>query len=133
MEQDPLGYFSNYNVILMTPEKLVGNDNILTVMKKLMEADKSGRIIIDECHCLQTFEKFRPSYDNLAACYQRHFKELPISFFTATSTKRMREKIEKDFDVHPIVTLGNDIINDIISKHLITTNITLINDKYNIQ
>lgn len=103
-------FFANDNVILMTPEKFSENQTIIEVMKHLRDKNMIHRIVIDECHCLLTFDKFRPAYNKLSELYRTEFSTIPISFFTATSTRALRDKIQKDFNITDIdVTIGNFI------------------------
>lgn len=57
-------FFANDSVILMTPEKFSENQTIIEAMKHLRDNNMLHRIVIDECHCLLTFDKFRPAYNN---------------------------------------------------------------------
>lgn len=49
-------FFEKDSVILMTPEKLVNNEIVTSAIIDLMNRNMLHRLIIDECHCLMTYE-----------------------------------------------------------------------------
>lgn len=57
----------------------------------------------NENYCLITYEFFRPNYKVIAKFYREKLHGLPVSFFTATSTSWLRQKIQRDFSIEDIV------------------------------
>ncbi|VDB84928.1 unnamed protein product [Peniophora sp. CBMAI 1063] len=74
------------NMVYMTPEKLVGNDQMSTVLTTLYNAGLLARFVIDEAHLVHTWGRnFRESFLNLKVIRKR-WPNVPIVALTATAT-----------------------------------------------
>ena len=84
--QNSIDEINSVNIIYVTPEKLMQNEEVGDFIRFLNDDNILKRIIIDECHVVVNWgETFRPAYISM---FHRLFNELhimvPWTFYTAT-------------------------------------------------
>ena len=79
--------------ILTTPEQLMKNGELTSLLNELNSINALERFVIDECHCIvQWGFDFRKEYKELGSI-RGQFPEVPMLCQTATATEEMRMEI----------------------------------------
>jgi len=82
-------------IFFMTPEQLMNNEALQSIMKNLYERNMIERFVIDEIHCLLSWGKdFRLDYLKLCSI-RTLFPKVPILGLTATATPEVIEELKK--------------------------------------
>ena len=80
-------------ILLTTPERLVGGQGLQAVLKEKYEKGGIARLVVDEAHCISKWgTDFRADYLKLAEV-RRDWPELPVLCLTSTAPERVREDI----------------------------------------
>ena len=78
----------NYQIIYITPEKLVCSIEKLDLIKQFI-----GLVAIDECHCISEWgHDFRPSYMKLGL-FKKLYPDIPLVALTATAPNEIETDI----------------------------------------
>ena len=81
-------------LLYVTPEQL-NQYTVMEQLKKLYDAKKWKRLVIDEAHCVIKWTSFRISYNRLNQI-KVYMPNLQIMAFTATATPLMRNLLFKN-------------------------------------
>lgn len=80
-------------LVFITPEKVSKSNRLQNEMQKLFDANRLGRVVIDEAHCASQWgHDFRPDYAQLGML-KSHFPSIPIIAVTATASDKVREDV----------------------------------------
>lgn len=80
-------------ILLTTPERLVGGQGLQAVLKGKYEKGEIARLVVDEAHCISKWgTDFRADYLKLAEV-RREWPDLPVLCLTSTAPERVREDI----------------------------------------
>lgn len=95
-DEEPKALRGEYNLIYVTPEKLVTSE-FLQALEKLHKDYKPIRLIaIDESHCVSEWgHDFRPSFRSVGPSLRTHdvLRQIPLLALTATAVPRVQEDI----------------------------------------
>ncbi|CAB3999538.1 Bloom syndrome homolog isoform X2 [Paramuricea clavata] len=80
-----------FKLLYTTPEFLVADIALQSVLEKLSSQGSIQRFVIDECHCVSLWGKeFRPAYMKLDFI-RKQFPSVPIVMLTATATNQIQQ------------------------------------------
>ncbi|KAK2554247.1 ATP-dependent DNA helicase Q-like 2 [Acropora cervicornis] len=96
-----------FQLIFAHPEALVGNKNVIKLLKTTEFKNRIKVIVVDEAHLVVDWKNFRPSYGKLATIGSI-LPQVPLLGLTATATKKTRTDIIESLGmVNPVEILGN--------------------------
>ncbi|CAB3999537.1 ATP-dependent DNA helicase Q-like 4A isoform X2 [Paramuricea clavata] len=97
-----------FKLLYTTPEFLVADIALQSVLEKLSSQGSIQRFVIDECHCVSLWGKeFRPAYMKLDFI-RKQFPSVPIVMLTATATNQIQQDVCSALAVtEPIVIRDN--------------------------
>ncbi|XP_068723416.1 uncharacterized protein [Montipora capricornis] len=111
-EQEGLAFsaienLKEFQVIFAHPEALVGNKNVINLLKTAGFKNRIKAMVVDEAHFVVDWNDFRPSYGKLATIGSI-LPQVPLLGLTATATKKTRTDIIESLGmVNPVEILGN--------------------------
>src|SRR5205085_7012641 len=84
-----------YRLLYLSPERLARQDTIGWLQRVPI-----AFFAIDEAHCISEWgHEFRPEYRQLSSL-RHHFPDKPIAAFTASATRRVRQDILQQLQLH---------------------------------
>ncbi|CAH3193079.1 unnamed protein product [Porites evermanni] len=111
-EQEGLAFsaienLKEFQLIFAHPEALVGNKNVIKLLKTAEFKHRMKAIVVDEAHLVVDWKDFSLSYEKQATIGSI-LPQVPLLGLTATATKKTRTDIIESLGmVNPVEILGN--------------------------